>query len=67
MNDFIVSDTDLEAEWIKDKVFTRLYYCSNCKESHRIEHTTRLTAFCGRCGARMKNPQTIIVEYDYGV
>lgn len=45
MNDFIVSDTDLEAEWIKDKVFTRLYYCSNCKESHRIEHTTRLTAF----------------------
>ena len=63
--DFIVSDTTLEAEWVKDKVF-RIYSCSNCKNSHRIEKTTELTSYCGRCGAKMKNPQWIKVEYDYG-
>jgi Zn-finger protein len=66
MKDFVVSDTALEAEWIKDKGFTRIYHCSNCKDSHSIERTTKLTSYCGKCGARMKNSQWVTVEYDYG-
>lgn len=64
-SEFKVSDTRLEAEWIKDKVF-RIFYCSNCKDSHHIERTTKLTAYCANCGFKMKNPQLITVEYDYG-
>jgi Zn-finger protein len=68
MNDtnYKVSNTTLKAEWIKDKIFTRLFSCSNCKDSHRFEHTGTLTSYCGRCGAKMTNPQTIVVEYDWG-
>lgn len=66
-NEFKVSDTQLEAEWIKDTViFYKVYRCSNCKNPHSIERSTRLTPYCGNCGAKMKNPQYIMVEYDYG-
>lgn len=68
MNDknYKISDTTLEAEWEKDKIFTTLFRCSNCKDTHRFEHTGVLTLYCGRCGAKMANPQTIEVEYDWG-
>lgn len=65
MPEYKVSDTQLEAEWVKDNIF-RLYHCSNCKNTHRIEKTTELTLYCGKCGFKMKNPQWIKVEYDYG-
>lgn len=65
MAEYKISDTQLEAEWVKDNIF-RLYYCSNCKNTHRIEKTTKLTLYCGNCGFKMKNPQWVKVEYDYG-
>ena len=65
MAEYKVSDTQLEAEWIKDNIF-RLYHCSNCKNTHSIEKTTELTPYCGKCGFKMKNPQWVKVEYDYG-
>lgn len=58
------SDTSLEAEWVKDKVF-RIYHCSNCNDAHGIEKTTKLHPYCRQCGAKMKNPQWITVEYDW--
>lgn len=66
-NEFKTSDTQLEAEWIDAKrIGFKIYKCSNCKDSHNIEHTTLLTPYCGNCGAKMSNPQYIKVEYDYG-
>lgn len=66
-NEFKTSDTQLEAEWVKGEIVGfKVYKCSNCKASHEIECTTRLTPYCGDCGAKMKNPQYIFVEVDYG-
>ena len=65
MIEYKVSNTQLEAEWVKDNIF-RIYRCSNCNNTHRIEKTTQLTSYCGRCGFKMKNPQLVKVEYDYG-
>ena len=56
----------VEAKWIQDQIFRRIYLCSNCKDSHRIERPTKLTPYCGNCGAKMKNPQLVTVEYDWG-
>ena len=64
-NNFVVSNTTLEAEWVEDKVFTWLWYCNNCQDCHSIEHTTKLHPYCRQCGAKMKNPQWITVEYDW--
>ena len=65
MAEYKISDTQLEAEWVKDNIF-RIYHCSNCKNTHRIEKTTELTLYCSKCGFKMKNPQWVKVEYDYG-
>lgn len=61
-----ISDTTLKAEWEKVTIFTRMFRCSNCKDAHSFERTGILTPYCGRCGAKMANPQTIVVEIDLG-
>lgn len=66
MDEFKVSDTKLEAEWQQDKIFKQLWSCSNCENTYCIEKTTQLTPYCGKCGFKMKNPQTIKVDYNYG-
>ena len=68
MNDknYTVSETTLKARWEEDKIFTRLFRCGNCKDAHGFEHTGVLTSYCERYGAKMENPQTIVVEYDWG-
>ena len=63
-NNFVASETILEAEWIIDKVFC-IYRCSNCEDAHKIKETTGLYPYCGQCGAKMKNPQWIHIEYDW--
>ena len=62
-----VSDTTLEAEWIRIP-FGNYYQCTNCK--HSISHgypaqSIRLGKFCPNCGFKMRNPRFIAVEYDY--
>ena len=64
MTEYKVSDTQLEAEWVKHNIF-RIYHCSNCKKTYNIDETTELTPYCGRCGFKMKNPQLVKVEYDF--
>lgn len=66
-NEFKTSDTQLEAEWVKsDIVGFKVYKCSNCGATHEVESVLRLTPYCGDCGAKMKNPQYIVDEDDYG-
>ena len=66
MGNFQTSDTQLQAEWVQNKVFKSIWYCSNCKDAYSIEHTTKLTPYCRNCGFKMINPQYITVEYDWG-
>lgn len=64
--DFEISDTTKESEWVQDPYpWTNYWRCGNCKDTHRIEHSTKLTEYCSRCGFRMRNPQFIPVYYDY--
>jgi rRNA maturation protein Nop10 len=64
-----VSETSLEAEWVKDRLsFHSSHHCSNCGNSFDAGYPARsfkLGEFCSKCGARMKNPQWITIEYDY--
>ena len=60
-----VSNTTLEAEWIQDKIWSRYWECSNCSESHDTTKDCRLSNYCPRCGAKMKNPLIMHIDYDY--
>ena len=65
--DFEISDTKKEAEWVQQPwPLTNFWQCGNCKHTLRIQETTWLRPFCCVCGFKMKNPQLIKVEYDYG-
>ena len=63
-----VSDTTLEATWVKKKiVYSDTYVCSNCNtHADGNSHVVYLTDFCSKCGARMTNPgiKHIDVEYE---
>ena len=66
-NEFRTSDTHVEAEWVKGEIVGfNVYKCSNCKATREVESVLRLTPYCGDCGAKMKNPQYIVDEDDYG-
>ena len=66
-NEFKTSNTQLEAEWIKGEIVGfKVYKCSNCGATHEVKPILRLTPYCGDCGAKMKNPQYIVDEDDYG-
>ena len=40
---YTVSETTLKARQEEDKIFTRLFRCSNCKDSHSMEETQEVT------------------------
>ena len=68
-NKYQVSDTTLEAEWVEQiPKWYSAHKCSNCGNYKSLGYQDRaleLGAYCDRCGARMKNPKYIVVEYDY--
>lgn len=63
--EYKTSDTTLEAEWVQDKIWTSNWSCSNCNYTQRVHKDSTLSQYCRRCGAKMKNPQHIKIEYDY--
>ena len=60
-----ISDTTLEAEWVRDKIWHSLYMCSNCNYTQEVTKDRSLSPYCRRCGAKMRNPQHIQINYDY--
>ena len=64
-NHYQTSNTELEAEWMHDKVWNRRWYCSNCSCVYNFLYPGNLQNYCGNCGAMMKNPQFVNVEYNY--
>lgn len=62
--EYKISDTKNTAKWIKDSPWKH-HFCSNCGFYVRIEKSTTLLPFCGKCGFKMTNPQLVKVEYDY--
>lgn len=69
IKEFEVSNTTLEAEWVEQiPKWRHAHKCSNCGNNKSLgyqQQSLDLGVYCDRCGARMKNPKHIIVEYDY--
>lgn len=65
--EYKVSDAELTAEWKKNG-YGHSYICTNCHHYEDAGYPSRsfeLGTFCPNCGFRMRNPQYVIIEYDY--
>ena len=66
--EYRVSDTTLESEWIRNDPWNS-HYCKNCHyyvKFNKLSFSSGydMHRYCPKCGARMKNPGYVCVEFE---